>query len=264
MLFERLINTTLALLLLVSFVSCSDDEPATQLITVKLTDAPADYEEVNVDIREIYVNLGDEGDDSGWYELSGVNQGIYDLIELSNGIDTTLVTERIPAGDISQVRLVLGNENSVQIDGIEYALSTPSGQQSGVKINLNETFDEGIPYIIVLDFDAARSVVEAGSSGKYNLKPVIRATAEAAGGAIAGNIQPVEANSIVYAIMGEDTVTSTPSSESGDYLLPYLPAGNYTVGIEPNDAFESARIPDISVTEGNLTEVDTVFLTPTE
>ncbi|NMM48438.1 DUF4382 domain-containing protein [Marinigracilibium pacificum] len=259
MFIKNLINTTLACLLLALVSSCTDDEPSTQLVTIKLTDAPGDYEEVNIDIKEIYVNLGDESDESGWYQLSGVNQGIYDLIELSNGIDTTLVTERIPAGDISQVRLVLGNDNSVQIDGIEYALKTPSAQQSGLKINLNETFEEGIPYIIVLDFDAARSVVETGN-GSYNLKPVIRATAEASGGAIAGNVQPEEANAIVYAILGQDTVTSTPVNDSGDFLLPYLPAGNYTVGIDPIEDYEEASISNLTVTDGNLTEADTVFL----
>ena len=65
-------------------------------------------------------------------------------------------------------------------------LTTPSAQQSGLKLNA-KPFDvaEGQTVELVLDFDAARSVVRAGNSGKYLLKPVITVIAVLDAGHIA-------------------------------------------------------------------------------
>ena len=60
-------------------------------------------------------------------------------------------------------------------------LTTPSAQHSGLKLNVHAELTEGITYKILLDFDAARSIVKTGS-GAYNLKPVIRTITEATSG----------------------------------------------------------------------------------
>ena len=62
----------------------------------------------------------------------------------------------------------------VPTGGSETALDTPSGQQSGLKMNVNLTVEPDKVADFVLDFDACKSVGHArGNSGRYNLKPVI-------------------------------------------------------------------------------------------
>ena len=58
--------------------------------------------------------------------------------------------------------------------GEKIALKTPSGQESGLKVQVHQEVTGGILYRLTLDFDAGRSIVKAGNSGKYLLKPVLR------------------------------------------------------------------------------------------
>ena len=95
-------------------------------------------------------------------------------MKLTGGLEAILADVELPAGNISQIRLILGENNSLTINGQTQNLTIPSGSQSGLKLNVNIELVEGITYKILLDFEAAKSVVEAGNSGIYNLKPVIR------------------------------------------------------------------------------------------
>lgn len=152
--------------------SCSKDaEKAT--FAVRMTDAPAeDYKAVNIEVKDVYVHTSataDEKDDN-WIKLNSEEVGTFNLLELTNGADVLLAQSELPAGKISQIRLVLGNNNTIEIgDGEVIALNTPSAQQSGLKLQINTDIEAGKHYTVLLDFDAARSIVKAGSSGKYNL-----------------------------------------------------------------------------------------------
>src|SRR6476620_4396869 len=117
------------LLASISFVSCSrnsDSSPAR--LQVRLTDDPADYDAVNIDIRDVQINLTSE-DDKGWQSLAGVKPGLYNLLDLVNDKDTLLTEAEIPSGRIHQIRLVLGENNSVEWNGQTIPLQTPSAQQ---------------------------------------------------------------------------------------------------------------------------------------
>ena len=61
----------------------------------------------------------------------------------------------------------------VPTGGGETALTMPSAQQSGLKMNVDIDVAAGQIADVVLDFDACKSVVRRGNSGQYNLKPVI-------------------------------------------------------------------------------------------
>jgi len=191
-------------LMALMFGACSEDNTAR--VEVRLTDDPGDFEELNIDIQEVQIN-GSDGN-SGWQSLD-IETGVYDILKLTNGLDTLLGSIELPAGKIQQIRLVLGDQNSVVIDGETHPISTPSAQQSGLKLNLHTDLVEGVTYRILLDFDAARSVVERGNH-TYSLKPVIRAIEEATSGAIKGSVTPVESKPVVYAIAGTDTKPDQP------------------------------------------------------
>ncbi len=147
---------------------CKKKEGTSQM-TVKMVDAPGDFQQVNVEVLQVQVHH----DGQGWINLP-TNAGIYDLLTLQNDVSATLVNAgTLPSGHLEQFRLILGDENNVMVDSLFYPLATPSAQQSGLKINLNADFDPNTQYELVLDFDAEQSIVTHGT-GTYSLKPVIK------------------------------------------------------------------------------------------
>lgn len=236
------------------FGSCSDDSSGNAAVEVRLTDAPAEYQEVNVDIQDVQVHSEGGDPDDGWISLS-INKGVYNLLELTNGLDTLLGSTTLPAGKITQVRLILGDDNSIKTNNVSTDLNIPSAQQSGLKVQVNTELKEGISYTILLDFDAARSIVATGS-GKFNLKPVIRAITTAQDGAIKGNVLPVGAQPVVYAIHGTDTV-STFANDDGLFFVRGLAPANYRLVLVAKDGTTREKT-DVSVNAGDVTDVGVI------
>jgi len=249
----------LGLLFTASLSSCSkNDSQQKAKLQVRLTDAPAAYDQVNIDIKDVQINVTGD-DDKGWQSLPGVKAGVYNLLDLVNGKDTLLVDADIPSGKLHQIRLILGDNNSIVMGGVSTHLETPSAQQSGLKLNVQQDVTGGILYTMVMDFDAARSIVSTGS-GKYNLKPVIRTVLNAVGGSIKGAVTPNSVLTAVYAINGTDTMT-TFTDANGAYLIKGVPAATYNMLYKPTDlTYQSQTKTGIAVTTGNVTVVDTVRL----
>jgi len=237
----------------------SGNDAGTGTMVVKLHDAPVDYEEVNISVARVEVNNTDnEGE--GWIVISEPNE-TYNILELVNGNFEVLADAELEPGTYKQIRLILNDQNTVVIDGETFELFVPSGEQTGLKLNIDAEIEEGITYTLLLDFDANRSVVPRGASGQYNLKPVIRATNEAISGNISGTVLPFEARAAVFAIQGSDTLSTTfADTSSGEFTLVGLESGSYTVSVEPREeGFESAALEDVSVTIGetnNVGEID--------
>ncbi len=252
------------LLGLIIYSCTKNDKPETEnkaRIQIRLTDDPGDYEAVWIDVRDVLINVTGD-DDQGWQSLPGVQAGSYDLLTLVNDEDTLLADAFIPAGRLHQIRLVLGSENYVQIDGEMLKLTTPSAQQSGLKLNFQQDVEAGLLYTILLDFDVARSIVETGSN-KYILKPVIRGSLSSVGGSIQGVVVPSDFPTVVYAIDGGDTITSSFTDANGGFSLRGLPASTYTVGYQPsNSAYSDTAVAPVTVLTGAVTTVDTMFLQP--
>lgn len=234
------------------YVGCSSE--STSRLEVRLTDSPGDYQEVNIDVQSVQVNAS--AGNSGWVTLD-TKAGVYDLLKLTNGLDTLLGVVELPAGKVEQIRLILGTNNSVKINNESFSLATPSAQQSGLKLNLHVDLMEGITYKILLDFEVARSIVKK-DNGNYSLKPVIRAVEEATSGAINGTILPIEATPAIYAIMGTDTLATTFADENGKFLLRGLDAGAYTVSLKPKDGFVEIEKFDVEVMLGQVTDLGVI------
>jgi hypothetical protein len=231
-------------------------------INIYLTDAPGNYQAVWIDIQQVMVKNSSDNSDQGWISVPLLRPGRYNLLALRNGQDTILGGVSLPAGPVSQIRLVLGNDNQLVLeDGTTVDLKTPSAQESGLKLNVHADLIAGIPYELVMDFDAARSIVKAGNSGQYLLKPVIRTFAKAAGGAIQGVVLPGAANAQVMAIAGVDTLGAIPDA-SGAYKFWGIPANTYTLIFAPDITtdYMPDTLKNIAVTIGNVTNVDTVRL----
>ena len=159
-----------ASLLVLVFNACEKETSSgTTNLKIRLTDNPYNATEVNVDIQQVRVKLND--DSAGWTDLN-TYAGVYNLLDLQNGIDTVLAQGLIPAGTLKEVRFVLGDDNSIMIDSILYPLTIPSGSESGLKIKLNKQLNAIVDSLII-DFDAALSILQTGN-GEYKLKPVLK------------------------------------------------------------------------------------------
>lgn len=178
------------------FVGCSSSsDPSMGSVKVHLTDAPScGYEHVYITVDHIEIST----DGNAWTSIAidpSVAQPI-DLLNLTNGSIMTLGEAQFSPGTYQQVRLVLaantGNgptyANAIVLEGTstQIPLKTPSAQQSGYKINGPITVTAGALSNLVLDFNACKSIVAAGQSGKYILKPVVNATAQIVSGTISG------------------------------------------------------------------------------
>ena len=234
----------------------NDNKPRLQ---VRLTDAPdPNVKEVWVDIREVRVIVDDNE-----LTLNNAHPGVYNLLDLTNGRDTILADAEIPAGRISQIRLLLGDNNYIITKNNERInLTTPSAQQSGLKVQIQQDVTGGILYRLVLDFDAAKSIVKAGNSGKYILKPVLRVLSfVSSGGSVKGVVAPDSIVTSIYAINGPDTVASTFTQiGNGHYIIKDLPAGTYSFSYVPNDNIHKTATRSVPVTLGRVTMLDTVKL----
>jgi hypothetical protein len=164
---KKLIISGIAILAF-AIVSCRKEENGTSKMTVKMTDAPGDFQQVNVEVLQVEVHSS-----QGWVSLP-TNQGVYDLLTLQNDITTVLVNQgELPAGHMDQFRLILGANNTIMIDSLVHPLQTPSSHHSGLKINVNADFAPNETYELLIDFDAGQSIVEQGNGG-FLLKPVIK------------------------------------------------------------------------------------------
>ena len=137
-------------------------------VQIVLTDNPTALEEVNVDITGIRVKL--DKDTTDWISLT-TKAGVYNLLDLQNGIMDTLATGTAPTGILKEVRLILGSRNTVKVNGVVQPLVIPSGSESGLKIKIDKHLGETLNSF-VLDFDAALSIKEENDG--YKLRPVVR------------------------------------------------------------------------------------------
>lgn len=222
-------------------------------LNVKMTDGPGAYDAIFLSVKEIQV-LSSEGQST-----LAVGSNPFNILNFRMGKDTLIAAQDIPSGRIQEVRLVLNDTgNRVVINGISYPLTTPSGQTSGVKLKIQDDLEPGVAYTLLLDFDAAKSIVQTGN-GKYILKPVIRAIPNAVSGSITGIISPAASSPKIYAITGTDTL-GTISDASGKFWFPGVSAGTYKVEIQPVSPYLNKTIDNVTVIQGSVKDLGTITI----
>lgn len=222
-------------------------------LNVKMTDGPGAYDAIFLSVKEIQV-ISSEGQST-----LAVGSNPFNILNFRMGKDTLIATQDIPSGRIQEVRLVLNDTgNRVVINGISYPLTTPSGQTSGVKLKIQDDLESGVAYTLLLDFDAAKSIVQTGN-GKYILKPVIRAIPNAVSGSITGIISPAASSPKIYAITGTDTL-GTISDASGKFWFPGVSAGTYKVEIQPVSPYLNKTIDNVTVVQGSVKDLGTITI----
>lgn len=254
----------------------------TGTLGVSLTDAPScGFDHVYVTVSKVRVhqssNMNISDTDPGWYDITLSAPARIDLLNLTNGVLYSLGTTTLPAGQYQQVRLMLvantGNSapyaNSiVPTGGAETPLTTPSGMQSGIKLINQFTVAANTRVDLVLDFNACKSVVTAGNSGMYIMKPVVTMMPTVVSGTIEGWVDPVLAASTPVAVSAQVasgmTIASVKATVAdpvtGKFVLaPVLESsmlGNYNIVITANN-HATAVVSGIGVSAASTVDVNT-------
>ncbi|MCC6761614.1 MAG: DUF4382 domain-containing protein [Chitinophagaceae bacterium] len=167
-----------ALMAALFFVGCQKfDGNQDSKLYVYLTDNAIPADEVNVEIQGVKVKYKgtvepasstNPGSSEDWVWLD-VNEGVYNLLNFTNGRKTLLAVGGVPGANIKEMRFVLGKNNTIKFDGQTYPMTLEAGNEFGYKIDVVKKM--GIPRdSITIDFDAALSVIEVGVH-QYKLVP---------------------------------------------------------------------------------------------
>jgi len=234
----------------------------TGVLSLSITDAPPklgdDVTEVNIAVIGIEYNH-----DGNWTEATDFTPQTFNLLELQNGHSLHLGDLILPAGHYTEIRFKLAAPvkgenpknnpdcNITFADGSSVPLFVPSGGQSGYKGKGEFDITADAKIEITADFDVHKSIVVAGNSGKYLLKPVIRLIINELSGEIQGTVVDISAYTdpeslMVYSyrdgsyeadeineIDGIRFPNSVSSSDvnmtDGNFTLSFLGEGNYTL-----------------------------------
>ncbi|MBX3627428.1 MAG: DUF4382 domain-containing protein [Rhizobacter sp.] len=240
-------------------------------LRVALTDAPAcgyDHVYVTVDRVRVHQSSTASDADAGWAEVVLPTPRRIDLLSLTNGVLDELGQTPLPAGRYTQLRLVLapnGHGNAAPIanairltgDTDDTPLVTPSGQQSGLKMNVNIDVAANQMVDAVLDFDACKSIVRAGNSGRWLLKPVIRVIPRYVSGVL-GHVELalVGPGTTVSLQQGGVVIRSTVPDATGRFLLQPVAPGTYDLVLSAPGRTTTV-ITGVPVTADTVLNLDT-------
>lgn len=263
----------LTIFYMVAFQSCNEEKTEdTARVQLRLVDASGDYEEVNIEIIDIQYMSSENQAWTSFTPESGYPIKA-DLTKLIAGNDLLLSDEIIPAGMINQIRLVLSENNTLLLKNTTepIALDTPSAQQSGLKLKLDTEIEAGFSYTFILDWDVQKSIVKAGNSDKYILKPVIRVNTLVNSGSIKGlvtgestsvdNSDPLPLSGVVVAIYTSENeyVTQTATDEDGAFLIQGLSPEKYMIMIDEVN-YKSYTSELIEVQAGIIKDAGAILL----
>lgn len=276
----------LSAILMVAFssvilVSCqkgTSTEGSKQL-QVYLTDGPADYDAVNIEILTVEAKVdtnaahcrndhfGDadhnrddqkRGDEFGTWVNLNASPGVYNVLTLRNGIDTLLATGTVN-GTVRKVRLTIGTNNTVVKNGVSYPLviSNETGNYLYVHLRNEHRRDSSAHTGVWIDFDISRSIVE--ENGVFYLKPHLRPFCDKNFAGLEGKVTPAEAKTVITVYNSTDTATAIPNPD-GRFRVRGLSAGTYTVVYDASNGYKDTTITNVALTTGRSYRLPDVVL----
>ncbi|GAC1529236.1 MAG: hypothetical protein NVS3B15_07410 [Sediminibacterium sp.] len=261
--------------------SASSGNAGPKLLAVHLTDDPAMFSSVFIDIKYVEVKIDEnlehdshfadndvdadddhqDHDQFGKWDTLSIRPGVYDIMKFRNGLDTVLAKGNIPVGRIGKIRLTLGTNNSVIVSNVSYPLALTPGKNNYVYVKIEENDLDETPSGQIglwIDFDLSASIQE--NNGVFYLKPTLKAFGMEKFGRIEGKVLPVDAHAVVKAYIGKDTATAIPDDGDGDYKIRGLKEGNYSVLFKASNGYRDTTLTNISVRSGKETEIPAITL----
>jgi hypothetical protein len=182
----------------------------------------------------------------------------FNLLDLQSGTTTLVGEGELPAGIYEAVRAVIDvSQSGITLnDGSSAIVDWQGGGQMTLHALVEDPLD--VPdggASIVIDFDVGRSFLPVG--GGFVFIPWIRAVNEAATGTLAGTVSGADgvlgevlpvANATVSAYPstkpvynGSVPMATARTNSAGEYVMPFLVEGSYTVQIDPPFEFDAGR-----------------------
>lgn len=265
---------TAAILPLFIFTACEKEGGTKGTINLSITDAPIDTDGISgvfITVSGVHYHTS-ENDWQVFEDFEGPMN--FNLLDLQRGNSELLGSFELEAGTYTQLRFMLdapvfgmGPQSTPGCylefeDGSTENLFVPSGSQTGYKAVGQFTVPSNGEVDVTADFDVRKSVVKAGASGMYLLKPTIRLIVDNQAGQIAGGVShiPDEKGIVIYAYEEgtyeaseadepaaeeprfPNAVTSDMVDGEGAYHLAYLAPGTYDLVV-------------VATTEGEFDEV---------
>lgn len=159
------LKTLFLALLVVSLSSCSKEYetetfPNSALVTIKLQGLSSQFSHANIEISDIQFQVkADATAPDAWVSLNTVNMGIHDLSQITGDQVVTLVDfDEVSLNHIYNLKLVLGEHNSVMKQGLTYELEMAPELQ-GATINMvDKELNANKIYEFLIEFDIDRSI----------------------------------------------------------------------------------------------------------
>lgn len=270
------------------FTACSKSTsadattPGTQNVSLYMTDGPGAFISVKLDVKSVDVlidtstntrrhdscdfdRLGrpNQSPDSFfvWNSLN-ITAGVYDLLQLRNGVDTLLAQTNIKAGSIRLIKITLGTNNSVTTsDSVTHTVQIPAGAPSYILVKLMGNEWEHFAsnsYRLWIDFDIARSIIQY--NGVFYLTPFMKSFVVSQSGSIAGSILPRDAwPEMVKVISSSDTAYALPNRD-GFFKVRGLKDGTYSVNYSASNGYKDTTINNIVITNAANVSIANVTL----
>jgi hypothetical protein len=195
------------------------------------------------------------------WDTLNIRQGVYNLLNLSNGTDTLLASGFTIAGKIKKIRLTLGTRNSVVVDSVNYPLSLWNNLNRVTISVRGEDINQLTPgdLQLWLDFDAGRSIVRIANN-HFVLKPFLRIWVPAQTAAIKGRVLPERADALISAISNGDTLVAIPNGD-GRFKIRGIRGDTATLFINATaNGYRDTTITNIILQRGREKDIGTVQL----
>jgi hypothetical protein len=250
-----------------------------QQVQVYLNDDPSyNFTKVLVDIQYVEVKIdssnghhhGDDhdGDDDhhghdgfGQWDTLGISPGVYDLLQLRNGVDTLLASGLVGQGRITKIRFTLGTNNSVWTDSVHSEPLSICDNRPYVYVKLLTNGIDTLPNgqsIIRIDFNVQKSIRRR--NGHYCLQPELRSYCNSRTGGIEGKIIPRNIITLIKVYNATDIAYAIPFPWNGEFKIRGLNEGVYSVLYDPISPYRDTLISNVQVSRGRETELPDVTL----
>lgn len=261
-------NYFFAIIIIVTAISCSVEnikEDISGSLTIKLTDAPMPYDQfMEAAITIDRIEIGNSTTANSFIVITDAPM-TYNMLELVNGITTTMANADIPEGNYDMIRLYISATKMVMNNGNSYFRNVDDDDfmqgnghmQNSMTINNNTgSLDIRLDHFLditngshdefLLDIDVDRSFmlegvdfVDTGNGMMMNMtgfrfNPTMRFVDMAFSGSVSGTIHMDNQglpNATISLMQGSNVYTSTHTDGNGHYTFIGIPSGMYTINV---------------------------------
>lgn len=246
---------------LAALASCNDpDSSPRALLNVILVDSPAKWDSVFVEFEGVEISMLVQGRETTpetfFFEYKNGDKKIK-VSELVGGNALLLGRNELPLGQVIEVTVKLGTENSMFYDQDEYALPLIDPLSTDIVLPLSQSLviEKGISYDLVLDIDLEKSIEQKSSEPlSYQLNPTFSLIKGVGKGDLKGFLSNQKLYPVALLFNDIDTL-STHLNSAGTYYF-RAPAGEYTLRLDPKDDRYLDTTFSVTIVEKKITEIE--------